>query len=439
MGYAEHVKSVLEQNIDNLFINKNKYCYNPDKDFTRTRKLGFKEVIKLLITMEGGTLNSELLKHFDYSPDAALSSAFVQQRHKIKENAFVDLFNNFNNSFPFDKTFMGYRLIACDGSDFNIYSNPNDSSTYYQTSPDIKGYNMMHLDACYDLCNRRYTDVIVNPGQEFNEPGAMVTMMERYAGPRKTIFIADRGYESYNIFAHAVENNLKFLIRVKDRNSSGMLKGYADELPETDEFDVNIERVFTRGWTKERLAHPEKYKIIPSRGTFDYLKSKKDTYVMGFRVLRFKISDGSYECIITNLPREEFDLPTVKRLYGMRWGIETSFRELKYAIGMTAFHSRIVPFVRQEVFARIIMYNFCEIITTHTIVERENLKYEYHVNYTMAIILCRKYVMAKKDSPALEIEKLLRRYIQPIRPGRKDRRKVVKNQPSVSFIYRVAA
>jgi hypothetical protein len=298
---------------------------------------------------------------------------------------------------------------------------------------------MMHLDACYDLCNRRYTDVIVNPGQEFNEPGAMVTMMERYAGPRKTIFIADRGYESYNIFAHAVENNLKFLIRVKDRNSSGMLKGYADELPETDEFDVNIERVFTRGWTKERLAHPEKYKIIPSRGTFDYLKSKKDTYVMGFRVLRFKISDGSYECIITNLPREGFDLPTIKRLYGMRWGIETSFRELKYAIGMTAFHSRIVPFVRQEVFARIIMYNFCEIITTHTIVERENLKYEYHVNYTMAIILCRKYVMAKKDSPALEIEKLLRRYIQPIRPGRKDCRKVVKNQPSVSFIYRVAA
>jgi hypothetical protein len=47
--------------------------------------------------------------------------------------------------------------------------------------------------------------------------------------------------------------------------------------------------------------------------------------------------------------------------------------------------------------------------------------------------------MAKKDSPALKIEKLLQRYIQPVRPGRKDCRKVVKNQPSVSFIYRVAA
>jgi hypothetical protein len=437
MKYAEHVKSVLEQNIDNLFANKNKYCYNPDRDFTRTRKLGFKEVVKLLITMEGGTLNSELLKFFDYSPNAALSSAFVQQRHKLKENAFVDLFNDFNNSFPFDKTFMGYRLIACDGSDFNIYNNPNDSSTYYQTSSTIKGYNMMHLDACYDLCNRRYTDVIVNPGQEYDEPGAMVIMMDRYAGPRRTIFIADRGYESYNIFAHAMENNLKFLIRVKDRNSSGMLKGYADELPEADEFDV--ERVFTRSGTREHLAHPETYKIISSSRTFDYLKNTEDLYIMGFRVLRFEISDGSYECIITNLPREEFDLPIIKGLYGMRWGIETSFRELKYAIGMTAFHSRIVPFVRQEVFARIIMYNFCEIITTHTIIEKENLKYEYHVNYTMAIILCRKYIRTKKDLPSLEIEQLLQRYIQPVRPGRKDTRKVIKSQPAVSFIYRVAA
>ena len=33
---------------------------------------------------------------------------------------------------------------------------------------------MMHLDACYDLCNRRYTDLIISPGQSFNEPGGSV-------------------------------------------------------------------------------------------------------------------------------------------------------------------------------------------------------------------------------------------------------------------------
>lgn len=439
MSYVAHVKSVLENLIDEFELKKSDYCKNPEKDFTRKRKLDFKTMIKILISMEGGTLNSELLSFSEYNPDAAMASAFVQQRHKLKESVFHDLFKEFNKAFSFDKTFMGYRLIACDGSDLSIYNNPNDPTTYYQTSANSKGYNMIHLDACYDLCNRRYTDLIVSPGQCFNEPGAMVTMMDRYEGPRKTIFIADRGYESYNVFAHTIENNLSFLVRVKDINSTGMLKGYGMELPKTNEFDVDIKRIFTRGWTKEHISQPLKYKLVPKSGSLDYLTNTKDLYSMEFRVVRFLISDDSYECIITNLPRDIFPPEILKKLYQMRWGIETSFRELKYAIGLTSFHSRIVEFIQQEVYARIIMYNFCELITTHTIIEKTECKYEYHLNYTMAIILCRKYLRNHTQDPPLEIEKLLLRYIQPIRPGRKDPRKVIKNQPAVSFVYRVAA
>lgn len=439
MHYATHVKSVLENLINELSLHKSGYCINPDKDFTRERKLGFKTMVKLLISMEGGTLNSELLSFSDYDPNATMASAFVQQRHKLKESLFSDLFYKFNDAFPYNNTFMGYRLIACDGSDLTIYNNSNDPTTYYQTSANRAGYNMMHLDACYDLCNRRYTDLIISPGQSFNEPGAMTTMMDRYTGSRDTIFIADRGYESYNVFAHAIENRLKFLIRVKDINSTGMLKGYIKELPKEETFDVDIERMLTRGWTKEHISQPHIFKLIPTAGTFDYLKNTKDLYKINFRVVRFSISDDSYECIITNLPRDKFTPETIKKIYQMRWGIETSFRELKYAIGLNSFHSRTVKFIRQEVYARIIMYNYCELITTHTIVEKTDCKYEYHLNYTMAIILCRKHLRKHINEPPLEIEKLLPRYIQPVRPGRKDPRKVIKNQPAVSFVYRVAA
>lgn len=439
MSYATHVKSVLDGLIDDFSLRKSNYCNNPEKDFTRNRKLDFKSMVKLLISMEGGTINSELLSFSGYDADAAMASAFIQQRHKLKEELFADLFYEFNNAFLYANTFMGYRLIACDGSDLTIYNNPHDATTYYQTSANRSGYNMIHLDACYDLCNRRYTDLIISPGQSFNEPGAMTTMMDRYTGPRDTIFIADRGYESYNIFAHAIENGFKFLIRVKDINSTGMLKGYIKELPKAEEFDVDIERMLTRGWTKEHISQPHIFKLIPTAGTFDYLKNTTDLYKMNFRVVRFAISDDCYECIITNLPRDKFTPETVKKIYQMRWGIETSFRELKYAIGLTSFHSRTVKFIRQEVYARIIMYNFCELITTHTIVEKTDCKYEYHLNYTMAIILCRKHLRQRMNEPPLEIEKLLLRYIQPVRPGRKDPRKVIKNQPAVSFVYRVAA
>ena len=56
----------------------------------------------------------------------------------------------------------------------------------------------------------------------------------------------------------------------------------------------------------------------------------------------------------------------------MRWGIETSFRELKYAIGLTSFHARKPDFIKQETYARLLLYNYCELITTHVIKKYQN-------------------------------------------------------------------
>ncbi len=33
-------------------------------------------------------------------------------------------------------------------------------------------------------------------------------------------------------------------------------------------------------------------------------------------------------------------LKKLKQIYALRWGIETSFRDLKYTIGMLDFHSK---------------------------------------------------------------------------------------------------
>lgn len=55
--------------------------------------------------------------------------------------------------------------------------------------------------------------------------------------------------------------------------------------------------------------------------------------------------------------------------YSMRWGIETSFRELKYAVGLTSFHAKKREYILQEIWARLILYNFCEVITAHTFIE----------------------------------------------------------------------
>jgi len=77
----------------------------------------------------------------------------------------------------------------------------------------------------------------------------------------------------------------------------------------------------------------------------DFTRKRK----LSFRIVRFKISDDSYETVITNL---DFPPDDLKLLYAMRWGIETSFRDLKYTIGLSAFHSKKVEHILQEIFAR---------------------------------------------------------------------------------------
>ena len=131
------------------------------------------------------------------------------------------------------------------------------------------------------------------------------------------------------------------------------------ELPDEKEFDNAIQLILTRKQTKEVKANPKQYKFLSKASPFDYLDLyDRKFYTLNFRVVRFAISEDSYECIITNLPKEEFPTEEIKKIYAMRWGIETSFRELKYAIGLSCFHSKKVEYIMQEIYARLVLYNY---------------------------------------------------------------------------------
>ncbi len=77
----------------------------------------------------------------------------------------------------------------------------------------------------YDLCNRLYVDAIIQPGRLMNEHKALVSMVKRSRMKENAIIIADRNYESYNDFAHIEQKGFKYLIRIKDRESSGYSPG----------------------------------------------------------------------------------------------------------------------------------------------------------------------------------------------------------------------
>ena len=158
---------------------------------------------------------------------------------------------------------------------------------------------------------------------------------------------------------------------------------------------------------------------------------------MKVRIVRIQLNTGEYETIATSLDREKFPPERIKNLYYKRWGIETSFRELKYSIGVTNFHAKKQESVLQEIFARLIMYNFCERITLHVVIENDKgRKWQYQANFTMGIHICRDYFRDQSPRP-LDSEEKIKKYILPIRPNRADRRKV-RQKPAVLFNYRVA-
>lgn len=434
MTFPEIVKNTLWDIIDEMSRSLSSFVKNPDKDFLRRRKLDFQTVMRLIISMESGSLNHELLKFFDYEPSVPTSSAFYQQRSKLSVSAFRHLLKEFNLKFPLDKFREKYYLIACDGSEFNIARNPNDPNTFHgPNGKSASGFNMVHTISLYELCSKRYLDLEVQPGRLKNEFQAICSLMDRYAYGGSPIFIADRGFSSYNVFAHAIENKVDFLIRAKDLNVQRFLG--ISSLP--NEIDTSVELILTRTQSKKKRKHPEKepqYRYICKNIAFDYLDPAdiSDEYPLKLRIVRFEVADGIFENIITSLPKEDFTSDDIKYCYKLRWGIETSFRDLKHTIGATNFHSKKTEFVTLELWSRLILYNFCSIIILHVPVKHMDRKHEYQVNFSLAMKICFDFLRGVAPP---DIESLISKYILPIRPERNYARQHRVQKP-VSFSYR---
>ena len=437
---AEIVKSALETSIQEINSCKWLYCENPDKDFSRCRKLSFIQTVSTILSFRGGTLNHDLREFFRFAPSLPTSSAFIQQRSKILPEAFETLFHSFTDLVSTNGTDGKLRLLAVDGSDLQIAANPFDPDSYFSGANDQNPYGLLHINALYDLEQKIYLDALVQKRRLSDESGALTAMVDR-SGIPNVLLLADRGYEAYNNLAHIQEKGWNFLFRIKD-GRSGIASGL--NLPNEPQFDVPVVIHLTRKQTneaKELFKDRNSFKFLPSNVRFDYLpitSRKRDPltfYTISFRIVRFPISSSVRETIITNLPSDVFPLAEVRRLYALRWGIETSFRDLKHTMALLHLHSKKVEFILQEIFAKLTMYNFCELITQSVVIHQASKKFPYKVNFSDAAHICLQFF--RGDIPPPNVEALLLRFISPVRPGRNDSRKP-SVKPSVSFFYRVA-
>ena len=427
------LREILRSLIRKLGETPEQFARRPGRDFTRPRTLSFETVISLLLTMSENSVGKALIERFKNREGTPSASAFVQQREKLLPAAMETLFQRFTACLRPAGRFQGYRLLAADGSDLKSGAYPGDPASYRAGTERQHGWNLWHLNALYDLQNGIYTDVIVQKEHEKNEKAALCAMVDRSALSGPVILLADRGYEACNNLAHLERKGWNYLIRLRDKNRA---VAYGLKLPDTAQFDIPVQitlgRPTVRQLEQQGLVVPASYYRVPPQMTFDDLELESAGFaVLSFRIVRIEIENGHTELLITNLDPKRFPSAALKRLYAMRWGIETSFRSLKYAVGLIHLHAKKPDLVLQEIFASFLIFNFTQASTWAVDTAQGASKYQCRVNFSDAVFVCCAFLRESTYDPL----PLLRRKLLPVRPGRSaPRPKITGNRISSCYV-----
>ena len=409
------------------------YARKPGRDFTRKRTLTPAVLIHLILAMGEKSVWKGLLGYFRRRIDTPSASAFVQQRQKLLPSALEDLFHRFSDRLRPQKKFRGYRLLAVDGSSLKSGAYPADKDAYRPGTGRQHSWNLFHINALFDLENGIYTDVIVQKEHTKHESRALRQMAVRSVITDPVIVLADRNYEAYNNFACLEKKGWKYLIRIKDHERKN---AYSVKLPAAPEFDLPVRMTLGR-LTPQQLKQrgipvPEHYYRLPNSIPFDFLDTESAAfYEFSARIVRLMLKDGKTQLLITNLDTEQFPPSALRELYARRWGIETSFRELKYTVGLIHLHSRKSDLVLQEIFAAFTVFNFTQAVTWSTDAGCGHSKYKRRVNFAHAVYLCCEVLRGK----SVEITALLERALTPRRPDRYyPRPKIADNRLSAMYV-----
>ena len=416
---VDHFSSAVNYIADHI----SEFVHQPGTDFTRTKKLPITKLLPFLVSQGSYSTKNELTEAYGFSADRPSLSAFIQQRAKLKPEAMETLFHHFSDSLDEFHPAGIYRYIAADGSTMTFLGNPIRASADYHTNQGDaeKGCYCVHATASYDLDTDIYTDCVIQPIRKKDEFAAFSTIVDRHLIPNdnsRIVFLGDRGFCSYNTMAHVIEREQFFLFRAKDVTSKGIL--HHIDLPEEDSFDIDVKFIIVRRQSG-KLVIPEGYKrFVGMEQAFDFVDyGSSEYYELPVRVVRFELSPGNYEALVTNLPRDEFPVAALKILYHRRWGIETSFRSLKYTIGLMKFHASKPEFVLQEIWARLIAYNFTEAISHCVVIEdKPDNKHGYKINFSAAVHVCRQFLRSSLAGNPIDVISLLARELIPIRDDR---------------------
>ncbi len=439
---ASELERVLNETIE-TFLTHKEFFINPTTGYIPYGGVSFDFLIKYMMFGFGGQSaeTSPVSFFLDRMP---VTGSIRKAREQIREEGIEFFFTEFNKNLLRSEKLASLLsdslwdniLLAVDGTSINVPHNPNDPDTLCKGARGSE-YNQIHALCVYGILSGTYHGVIASGKKKSDEREALLSFIKKnehlsctVGKNKKYLIVADRGFESWEIFARLNMLGVRFVVRVKDSQTGGILSHYDLKKEHVgDEFEKYIRiRLHAKG-CKDHVEGSRLAKFLdPDTGSYE----------MVLRVVQFRLDKGgNLEALITNVPTWELSALQLEYIYHKRWEVETSFRTLKYQFNLKYFHAKKPEFVRQEFWAKMVMFNFCSLLMTHTAVPEakwsKGRKYKYAIKRSWGIALCMQFIKGTIDAETLGRKIVMN--LQPIRPGRNYSRKV-RPQSAAAFGYR---
>jgi hypothetical protein len=400
-----------------------------EKDFTRTRKVGFVSLICLIFNMVRKSTQLELDEFRErFMPSSAITTTYTKQsfseaRQKLSTNAFKFLNEGFIREFYIEddyKTYKGFRLLAVDGCVVEVPNTLETQKQYGFLSNGDKTFKLARALSSHlvDIENKlaisttlgRYDDNERNLAQINIEK--MLSLVPSHI-PNLILF--DRGYPSAAFIQYLLSRGVHFLMRVST--------GFYKEVVGTSTQDETVQIVITKERAKELRAQ----RTPISMGT-----------ILTLRVLKVILSNGETEILITDVGEDQLSQEDGKSIYFKRWGIETRFDELKHQFETENFSGETPTVIEQDFYATTLLSNIASLIEQDAQEEMQEknanktLKYdEYKINHNILVGKLKNRLVEilleennkKKDDMYQRLIAELERNIVPVIRGRSFLRK----------------
>lgn len=406
------LKLVLEEVSNNKEIKK--LFVNGDHSFIRDRKLTIQRLVGIIINMPKRSLSIELKDFFDILKEdkPATKGAFSLQRSKLLPvffqvwNAFLvdSFYRHYGDKI---KRWKGFILLAVDGSTANLI-NKKDVVDFFGTwNNQYFNTPMTRIMQAYDVLNDITVLSDIYP-IKISEKAIINNRVDNLFSDSLTLF--DRGFPSYELMYLMInaEKTRRFVIRCKaDFNSE--VKQFKRSRKSSKIIDLKATSYAISGLLKKGF-------IVTGETTIKV------------RMVKVKLPSGEIEILLTNLLNEQlYTLDDLKYLYGMRWGIETSYGTQKNQLQLEQFSGHRVICIQQDFHASVFVANLQSLISKQceNYLQKINLKrkYNYKINRNVSWGALKNNIVKLffSNEPLdllLKLQGIFEQNTEPIRPGR---------------------